>query len=246
MSCKTQNNPQTNRCVLKTGKIGSRILGRPKLCDTVFNSATNRCILRQNSVKGKKVKINASRHKTDCLYVPRQYQELVDKCACNEKWMKRVKIGSGAFGKVYQACRFRGENLVVKVQQNDRFAKAEFQAYTALQNKRILPNLFAAWLCQGKMYMLLEQLYDCEQPATQLVKRVERKMEKLLQLGWLHGDLHKGNVMCRKNNQLVLIDFGLSVQKRKAPYANHPRKTTFRQLQKNQADQLNDMLHEIS
>lgn len=244
MLCKTQKNPQTNRCVLKTGKIGSRIIGRPKLCDTVLNTETKRCILRENRVSEtrsrKKVKMKISKQKVDCLYVPRRYAELAEKCACNDRWMKKTKIGSGAFGKVYQACRFQGQNLVVKVQQNDQFAKAEFKAYKALQNKHILPKLLAVWVCKGKMYMVLEQLYDCVQPVGILMKRLDTKVQKLFELGWLHCDLHWGNVMCKKNNRVVLIDFGLSVQKGKGPYENQPN-YTFGELRKLQTEQFDEL-----
>lgn len=260
MRCETQINPKTNRCVLKNGKVGSRIIGRPKLCDTVLNKDTNRCISRQNhkSRKTKSRKTKSRRKATvksrqkkksrkaadnaaiNCIHVPKKYEELAEKCACNEKWIRKGTIGSGAFGKVYKACRFRNCDYVVKVQKNDRFAKAEFNAYLKLQNTRILPKLLAAWTCKRKMYLVIERLYECTKPKARMIKQLTEKADKLLELGWLHCDLHWGNVMCTKNNRLVLIDFGLSVQKGKAPYDNQ-RGKTFKELKARQDRQLIDL-----
>ena len=251
MRCQTQINPETNRCVAKDGLIGSHIIGRPKLCDTVFNNKTSRCVLKSNmlrksrvkTVRKKKVQLNVAKHNIDCLYVPETFTELANKCACNEKWIRRTKLGSGGFGKVYRACRYKNCEYVVKVQTNDKYARVELEAYIALQKTRLVPKLLAAWSCRSKMYLVLERLYDCKKPKIRLMKPLRDKVEKLREFGWLHCDLHWGNVMCNKSNRLVLIDFGMAVQKGKAPYKNHPRKT-YTDLKRQQEEQLLFMKYE--
>lgn len=275
MSCKTQRNPVTNRCVLSDGAIGKSIIGRPRRCDTVLNTKTNRCVLRKNveqkkkstksrkkkSVKSKKrnsgkksgkadkksgekskkrVRMNVTKNAIDCLHVPKTFEDLANRCVCNDTWLRRTKIGSGAFGKVYRACKYKDCNYVVKVQKNDVYANAELGAYLSLQKSRLLPKLYAAWTCKGKMYLVLERLFDCTLPKTQLIRRLSEKLNKLLQLGWLHCDIHPGNVMCTQRNRLVLIDFGLSVQKGHHPFKNQKGKT-FERLKARQEKQLQSL-----
>lgn len=166
------------------------------------------------------------------IYLPKNFEHLADECACNKVWLQKSNIGSGAFGKVYKVCRSGNTDYVVKVQSNDNFAKAEVNAYLALSKTKITPKLHAAWICNKKMYIVLEKIEECLPPIrdTMLVKRLTNK---LAELGWLHCDLHPGNVMCTHTGTEVLINFGLAIQRGKAPYANH-RGKTYLQLKKQQ------------
>ena len=164
-------------------------------------------------------------------------------CACNKQWLRSTRIGSGGFGKVYKACRIEdgGGEFVVKVQSNDRHAQAEVKAYLSLAKLRITPKMHAAWTCRGKLYIVLEMLKECTRGPEQTLKRVEVLLGRMEQNGWLHGDVHPGNVMCTHANRVVLLDFGLSVQRGKAPYKNQPDKT-YLQVKKEQRAQLSDFL----
>jgi len=187
--------------------------------------------------------MNVTKNDLECLHVPKAFEDLAEKCACNDVWLKKTKLGSGAYGKVYRACKYKDCNFVVKVQKNDAFAKSEIQAYMALQKSRLVPKLFAAWTCKGKMYLVLERLYECKKPRIQLFRQISQRAAKLLELGWLHCDFHWGNIMCTDKNRLVIIDFGLSVQKGKAPYLNH-KGGSFSVLKAVQDRQLEDLKYE--
>ena len=176
------------------------------------------------------------------ICLPRKFEELAEMCACNQRWLKMTKLGSGAFGKVHRACRLEGGGqYVVKVQPDDNNSRAEVQAYLALAKLRITPKMHAAWSCKGKLYIVLERLVECTRSPEQTLKRVEVLLDRMEQNGWLHGDVHSGNVMCTHSNRVVLLDFGLSVQRGKAPYKHRPGRT-YAQIKREQQLQLRDFL----
>ena len=229
--CDTVRNPKTNRCILRTNASPSILRkGSTRKAKSKRNSKTKRKTKSKakskpkSKPKGKsirKVRMHVTKNDIECLHVPKAFEELAEKCACNDVWLKKTKLGSGAFGKVYRACKYKDCNYVVKVQKNDAFAQSELNAYMALQKSRVIPKLFAAWTCKGKMYLVLERLYECKKPRIQVLRQISQRVAKLLELGWLHCDLHWGNIMCTDKDRLVLIDFGLSVRKGDAPYLNH-------------------------
>lgn len=146
-------------------------------------------------------------------------------------------IGSGANGSVYRACRINDKSeecqYVVKVQPHNYQAKQEVKAYTALAGKRIAPKLHAAWVCKGKLYLVLDMVDIC----TLSKKKVDTALKRLYRLGWLHVDTHEGNVMCDARGNTVLIDFGWAVHKDDmSAIENHPtRAGTFERLKAIQA-----------
>lgn len=163
-------------------------------------------------------------------------------CACNQRWLKMTKLGSGMYGQVHRACRLESSGrYVVKVQPDNSNSRAEVQAYLALAKLRITPKMYAAWSCRGKLYIVLERLFVCTRSPQQTLKRVEVLLDRMEEHGWLHGDVHSGNVMCTRSNRVVLLDFGLSVQRGKAPYENQPGRT-YAQVKRDQQLQLREFL----
>ena len=248
--CKTQVNNSTGRCVNVNGNIGKHIVGRPKWCDTVQNTSTKRCILRRRCTphptkyKSKKTpKSNMiKKNKIIPLCLPKKFEDLAEKCACNKTWVKHTKLGSGAYGIVHRACKSGMCDYAIKKQKYDAQGKAEVQAYLSINKLKIAPKLFAAWVCRGKLYIVIEKLVKCKQNPEQLKPRVRKLLDILERHGWLHVDLHQGNVMCTEKGRTVLIDFGWAVEKGKAPYANHKGKTyaTLKQIQKENFDEFAD------
>lgn len=142
-------------------------------------------------------------------------------CQCHKKWGKKIRMGSGANGSTYLACRLNNSKdceYVVKVQPNNQQAKAELDAYLDLEKDRLTPKLHAAWICGGKMYIVLDKVFDCKFSK----KAVKAKLDTLYNLGWLHVDVHEGNIMCDKKKNVLLIDFGWAVHKDDQPYKRHP------------------------
>lgn len=239
-SCETRRNPWSNRCVLMNGSIGKHIIGRPVRCDTVINTNTSRCVLRKNFKKQtpkkskkttekkksmkKKVLRKETQNKINAICLPKKFENLAQRCACNKKWIYRVSknLGSGAHGKVYGACRSGDCEYAVKVQKYDKYAKAEIQAYLSLVGTHLTPKLYAAWICKGKAYIVLEKLVKCSKIS---LARLQTLLKKLEDQGWLHVDVHSGNIMCTTKRRMVLIDFGWAVKKGEFPFANHPNRT---------------------
>ena len=250
-SCETQVHPPTSRCVLINGKIGKHIVGRPKLCDTVLNTSTRRCVLRRTCTphpkyKSKKneskknipkstrkyVSNKSKQQKITPLCLPKKFEDLAIKCACNKKWFKSTKLGSGTYGTVHRACKSGVCNYAIKKQKYDATGKAEIQAYLGINKLIIASKLYAAWVCGGQLYIVVEKLVKCKATTQQLKPRIRKLLDKLEKNGWLHVDIHRENVMCTEKGRTVLIDFGWAVQKGKGPYANHNKGETYAMLKK--------------
>ena len=155
--------------------------------------------------------------------IPKQFDDLVHECQCQKRWKRKLKMGSGANGAAYHACNVRNSadcNYVIKVQPFNALAKTELDAYIRLKNSHLTPTLHAAWVCNKKMYLVLDRMFLCDPtPRRGTVLTLLKKWEKL---GWLHVDTHGGNVMCTSKGKVVLIDYGWAVHKSDAPYPQHP------------------------
>ena len=239
--CTMRKNPATGRCVLRSGKIGSRLRGRAIVCRSICNRETGRCRQltphpaqrqqRQHSKPTSKAKSRRNRPTKakvvsllDCM--PQKLEKFVNvvhNCECHKKWKRKLRMGSGANGAAYHACNLRNTDdcdYVLKVQPFNLLAKAELDAYIRLKSTKLTPTLHAAWLCNKKMYLVLDRLLPC--PTRPTRKAVLTILQSLEKKGWVHVDTHPGNVMCTAAGKVVLIDFGWAVHASDAPYPNHP------------------------
>ena len=263
--CITRVNPSTKRCVLRHGKIGRHLVGRPKSCPSVINPKTNRCIRKdgklhrkiskKSSKKSKKSKKSSKKSikkplhpKIEPICVPEKFQDIANRCACKKQWIIKKHIGSGAYGKVYGACFIKHKQKIceyaVKIQKYDRFGRAEINAYLDFKklniNKQIqvAPKFYAAWICRNKIYIVLQKMYTCTQIHIQQIQNIANTLQKY---GWIHADIHKNNIMCNKKRKNILIDFNWAVKKGKQPYQNQPNKN-WKQLKTQQNTQI-QILH---
>ena len=234
-----RRNPKTGRCVRSKGLVGSKIRGRPKKCASKCNTKTRRCVLATTTKKATKKGRKNTRRKTLTSCIPEKFNALVKNCSCHKKWRKITNIGSGANGSCYRACNVDNSKdcaYVVKVQPYNSQAKREFDVYANLRGCKIIPKLYAAWVCDRKMYLVMERLYHCNVRKHE----VKRLCQHFLNLGWLHVDTHEANVLCTKKNRQVLIDFGWAVHKDDQPYSRHPTKEkTFEALKEIQTHNIN-------
>lgn len=174
----------------------------------------------------------------DAICLPEKFEDLARTCRCNRRYSKKKKLGQGKFGKVYQTCKVKGVVYAMKVQPFDEYAEVELRAYLDLKRTNVTPTLYAAWVCRNKLYLVMEKLFDCKRSHTDLVKRTQNRLDRMLERGWLHCDVHLGNIMCTATGRLVLIDFGLAAKKRMS-FDNHS--ATFAQLKKRQQKQMKDL-----
>ncbi len=94
--------------------------------------------------------------------------------------------------------------------------------------------MFAAWTCKGFGYIVMEKLNriddfykngDGHDPAAigdKLWKDVGNNLNVLSDRGWLHLDVHRGNIMVTNKGEFILIDFGLAVKKTKSGDQTYP------------------------
>ena len=234
--CRSRRNPETDRCVDMDGRIGRHIIGRPIRCDTIRNTK-GRCVMRNSSRKrnySKAQKISKKRKKRktprksikELTCIPRKFEGLVHNCECISRWKRLTNIGSGAYGTAYHACTIGNSKdceYVVKVQPYNATAKRELDAYMRLKKKTdIVPKLHAAWLCGKKLYLVIDQMFECRVNKQAFARQVRDVLQRFLALGWCHVDVHSGNIMCNKNGDVCLIDLGWAVHKSDEPYKAHP------------------------
>ena len=245
-NCDSVLNHKTNRCILKNGVLNKKIAEAKKSKAKKSNAkkAKKSNAKKSKAKSAKKSVRKASAHKLLSLCVPTKFEDIANKCACRKKWLIKEALGSGQYGKVYGACLVNDCRYAVKVQKFDAYGKAEVNAYMHFKARKIRvgPKFHSAWVCRNKLYIVLERMKKCNAPRNKAwLNRVKHLADTLEKKGWLHADIHTGNIMCTQNNRMVLIDFGWAVQKGKGPYANH-RGRTYEFLKRNQAAQIEELL----
>lgn len=150
------------------------------------------------------------------------FENVAQNCANNDLWHRSELLGKGVYGAAYVACDC---NYVLKMQQADYNYQIEIQALSELQKTDFVPKLYAAWICDGIGYFVIEKLNKCEEmPEEELFLQVKSALDKIYDAGWLHVDLYRDNIMCR-GNKVVLIDFGWAAKRGNSEeqvYPDHP------------------------
>ena len=151
--------------------------------------------------------------------IPPSFLPIVEDCTQNEKiwkWKETDKIGSGGYGSVYTTCKGMDCDYVVKVQQKNENYYTEIEALLSLQNTNAVPKVFAAWTCKNFGYFVMEKLYHCDHDNKFMWKEVLKKLDIIKDQGYLHFDIsRRSNVMCNKEGEVILIDFGLAIKRTK-------------------------------
>ena len=222
--CRSFRNQQTGRCITKRKRM-SRQQKKSKRGSSRSHKRGSRK-RKSNHTRGSRRKRRSGRSSgrkiKPLMCIPRKFEGIVEECECIKRWKKQTHLGSGAYGTAYHACTIANSKdckYVVKVQPNNATAKRELDAYIRLNSKtNVVPKLHAAWLCKNKMYLVIDQMFKCKLNQ----QKIKVALDRLLQLGWLHVDVHPGNVMCTKSGDICLIDLGWAVHESDEPYSNHP------------------------
>ena len=240
-------NPKTGRCVKKDGKIGQELLksrrksskkvsnstrkSSKKVCDEgkIMNPKTGRCVKKDGKI-GKEILLNNGEIVT--ALVLNKYgnkYEIIEDCMENEKvWKYEKLLGQGKYGQVYIACKKGNCNYVLKIQKISNEFFEEVYCIKDTQHLNVVPKLYNAWTCGGLGYIAMEKLENCSKKDydKNTYIKIKKVLEKFKSKGWLHVDMHTGNVMC-KNGKFILIDFGWAVKKGQKTYPNHPLSLNF-------------------
>jgi protein kinase len=139
------------------------------------------------------------------------------------------KLGSGAFGAVYQAThRDTGMKVAIKKMRQryptweESLALREIQALCALQNHPSLVKLFAVIRQDERLYLVFEfvgpNLYeavkDRKQPLTEAkirswLRQALQGLEYMHRAGYVHRDIKPENLLLRGGCTLKIADLGL-------------------------------------
>lgn len=154
--------------------------------------------------------------------IPADVQLAVDECECHRQWERLQPLGRGAYGTTYRVVPATGgeKRFVVKIQPDTPTARRELRAYARLSGKTdVVPRMHAAWICRQQLYIVLDELVACKRASAD---DVDAALAALARLGWLHVDVHAGNIMCSERGEVRLVDLGWAVHRDDAPFDDHP------------------------
>jgi hypothetical protein len=211
-------NPESERCVNINGRIGKSILKnrisksptkKPRKSSTKKPRKSPTKKPRKSPTK-KPSKINV---KPVGVGIPTSFLPIVEDCNQNQIWKKYKLIGSGKMGNIYITCKGINCDYVIKMQEENDVYYTEIEALLSLQHTKAVPIVFAAWTCEKIGYIVMEKLYKCSANDSILWKEIGKKLDIIRKEGYLHIDIHNGNVMCNKDGDVILIDFGYAVKR---------------------------------
>ena len=154
-------------------------------------------------------------------------------CEYIKQWKIGKETGSGEVGttKIITHKKYHYDYVLKSQKKDAKFTSqfgAEIQALVSLQGTNLVPKIYDIWTCRTMGYIIMEQLYNCDDIDPQkLYKKIGEKLKLLREAGWLHVDTHDGNVMCTADGEPVIIDFGYAVRRKQggdnATYSEHPK-----------------------
>jgi hypothetical protein len=166
----------------------------------------------------------------EIIGIPAGFEDIAEKCSNKgfNGWIvdtQTGKLGTGVAGSAYTACIGKNDcQYVVKVQPtgvdeqrirqvNKSYTEMdsyqhEMEALIDLQGWKHAPKLYAAWTCKKSAYFVMEKLGKCHKEPSELYNQTIGLLKELYDKKWLHLDVHSGNIMCRENGDVVLIDYG--------------------------------------
>ena len=207
-------NEETNRCVNRDGKIGKAILAARK-------SPVHKSPVHKSTVINGKIVTPVGKG------ISSKTLNIVEDCAKLTEWDMKELLGEGQYGKAFKVCKGVDDcNYVLKMQKLDEDFYIEIQALTELKDTGVVPKYYSAWTCDGYGYFVIEKLDKCPEEKFDYenkdsAKELDDVLEKIYKKGWLHVDVHPGNIMC-KNGKFIMIDFGWAVKKGQENYPKHP------------------------
>jgi hypothetical protein len=140
---------------------------------------------------------------------------ILENCQRVEQIYKKSKttLGSGEAGSVRCVCDNLNEcNLVLKEQNinSEYLNEVKIMKKLTKMEYSFAPLFYSSFTCRKKGLIIMERTYKYNEKPTKVnVKNLCHDL--YIQTGILHMDNHHGNVMCDEDGDLILIDFGLSI-----------------------------------
>jgi serine/threonine protein kinase len=147
----------------------------------------------------------------------------------NEKCLKGYELkkylAEGAFGIVYQACNMEKKcNYAIKFQQLDFGDEANVDNWlreikiTGMLSieHEIGPKFLGAWLClRDQVGIIVSELWDGQLvvedcPSKHLIDKLQKQIDKINDLGYVHGDILQKNILVKKDKEGKIIDLTLT------------------------------------
>lgn len=142
-----------------------------------------------------------------------------ENCEWPKTWKVKSYLSRGKFGIVYDVGHAEGEGaFAMKQQKLGKVFESEVRVYVDLQRKNFehVPPLYGLWKCRDEGFIVMQKLKPClskrvsKEKIYQFIADVKVVVKELNSKGWLHLDLHQGNVLCDPTtNKIKIIDFGL-------------------------------------
>jgi hypothetical protein len=222
--------PVTNRCRKDVIEKKRRSIGKkdyPVVSTRSQKTNRNRTdVVERQVVEKRVIKPYGS------VGIPKAFADIAVDCSKKDssKWVydeERDYIARGVAGSAYYACLGKDDcKYVVKKQamepyeailrrqteyEEENSYKHEMEALIDLQGWKHAPKIYAAWTCGTDAYVVMERLNTCDvelMDNERFYKKMVVILEELKSRNWLHTDPHRGNIRCRDNGDIVLIDYG--------------------------------------
>ena len=144
---------------------------------------------------------------------------------CVRDYRAVVKLGKGAFGTVWQACKAEDCNYAIKVQpvgtrEEERFLRSEALLLEELGRLEISPRLVSSKVCTGQGFLVQERMdgscADFFLPDKRLstlnktfvVANIFHQLRRIAALGLVHLDLKPANILYSERNGGYVIRIG--------------------------------------
>lgn len=148
----------------------------------------------------------------------------------NNRWRVERRLAVGGFGTVYLASDSNGTKAVLKVDRGRSiYLRKEIRVYRNVGNISALPKVYYSGLHETHRVLVLEyfkkNLFELQRECHGRLRegdvlkigiQVLSRLQALHQSGYVHGDLHPGNIMIADYSRprLYLIDLGSAVRYR--------------------------------
>jgi serine/threonine protein kinase len=172
----------------------------------ILNPKTGRYVLKSGKI-GKE--LMSSITPVEPIGTPSKFMRIAENCLLEGTYDKQERLGFGEAGTVHKVCKLGKCDYVLKEQNADHQFKNEVEALYDLQGWKHSPKIYAAWTCHGKGYIVQELLYKCNISSSDMYDQLKNKIiPELWDQSWVFIDIHDGNIMCRKDGTIVLLDYG--------------------------------------